>query len=62
MIGGGSAAITLALLSVPLGLAANPVLYVAATLMFVVALIFSVRWMFGPGCDPSRKGRNPKLL
>lgn len=49
MISGGAAAITLALLSVPLGVAASPVLYVAAALMFLVAQIFIIRWMFGPG-------------
>ena len=49
MVIGGAAAITVALLSVPLNLAASPVLYVAAAFMFLVAQIFVVRWMFGPG-------------
>jgi hypothetical protein len=49
MIVGGATTITLALISVPLGFAASTVLYVAAGLMFLVAQIFIVRWLFGTG-------------
>ena len=54
MIVGGATAITLALASVPLGLAYSVPLYVAAGAMFLIAQLFIVRWMFGTGMKSTK--------
>lgn len=46
---GGALCVTLALMSVPLGLAHSILLYIAAGIMFLIAQLFIIRWMFGKG-------------
>jgi len=45
----GAICISVALVSVPLGLAHSIPLYIAAGAMFLIAQLFIVRWMFGRG-------------
>jgi hypothetical protein len=45
----GAVSISLALVSLPLGFAHSVPLYIAAGIMFLVAQLFIVRWMFGVG-------------
>lgn len=49
MATGGAIATTIAVLSVPLGFAHSAVMYAGAGLMFIIAQIFIIRWMFGTG-------------
>ena len=61
----GAAFATLALVSVPLGFANSLVLYIASGVMFFVAQLFIVRWMFGTGMKSTKDlgfGSNRRAL
>lgn len=45
----GTICISVALVSAPLGLAHSISLYIAAAVMFLIAQLFIMRWMFGKG-------------
>lgn len=49
MAAGGAISTTLALVSVQLGFSDSIVLYAGAAVMFLVAQIFIIRWLFGVG-------------
>lgn len=49
MVASGAIATTIAIISVPLGFAHSVAMYASAGLMFIVAQIFIIRWMFGAG-------------
>ena len=61
----GAALATLALVSVPLGFANSLGIYIASGVMFFVAQLFIVRWMFGTGMKSTKDlgfGSNRRAL
>lgn len=63
--GVGTVSVIVALLSVPLGFSHTVPMYAAAALMFLVAQVFIMRWMFGTGMQSTTElgfGSNRQAL